>query len=385
MHRFRLIPLCALMLLCGCMHTKNIDEYAYVLNVGVERGTTMPYLVTLLVSAPGGAEETKVENKVITAEARSFSEAYETLNASYPSRLSFSRASLLVIGEDLARTGEQSTFLDFAFGKPDLWPNLRVVVAKPPLRDVFEGWLSDADPSLRKIKTSVGDLERSSGVSADAGYGTYLAAISDQRFDAMLAYAAVNEYGLTEDLIGKETYPYVGGSLLTESLLKTSTAGSAVFDGDRMVGILDGRHTMETLMVTDGFRKGDLGFTLPSGEEITVTLYRMHAPKIRSDGRAARVELFLEADPKEPEKLPMQSDELKAFLKRELEGELHAVLSALQRAGSDAMGFGRFEAMRMKTAEEWERYDWKPAYRTLSVTFSVTVMLSHSPHEPQKE
>jgi hypothetical protein len=81
----------------------------------------------------------------------------------------------------------------------------------------------------------------------------------------------------------------------------------------------------------------------------------------------------------------MQSDELKAFLKRELEGELHAVLSALQRAGSDAMGFGRFEAMRMKTAEEWERYDWKPAYRTLSVTFSVTVMLSHSPHEPQKE
>lgn len=385
MRSIRLIPLCAMLLLCGCMQSKNIDEYAYVLNVGVERGTTMPYLVTLLVSAPGGEEETKVENKVITAEARSFSEAYETLNASYPSRLSFSRASLLAIGEDLAKSGEQTAFLDFAFGKTDLWPNLRVVVAKPPLKDVFEGWLSDADPSLRKIKTSVGDLEKSSGISADAGYGTYLEAISDKRFDAMLAYAAVNGYGLTEDLIGKETYPYVGGALLTESLLKTTTAGSAVFDGDRMVGILDGRHTMETLMVTDGFRKGDFPFTFSDGREATVTLYRVRAPKIRWNGGAAEVELFLEADPKEPEALPVQSGELKTFLERQLEAELEEVLTALQRAGSDAMGFGRFAATHMKTAGEWERYDWKSAYRNLPVTFSVTVMLSHSPHDPQKE
>ncbi len=385
MRRIRLIPLCILLFLCGCMQSKNIDEYAYVLNIGVERGTTMPYLVTLLVSAPGGAEETKVENKVITAEARSFSEAYETLNASYPSRLSFSRTSLLAIGEDLAKTGEQTAFLDFAFGKTDLWLNLRVVVAKPPLKDVFEGWISDADPSLRKIKTSVGDLEKASGISADAGYGTFLEAICDKRFDAMLAYAAVNEYGLTEDLVGKNTYPYIGGRLLEESLLKTSTAGSAVFDGDRMVGILDGRHTMEVLMTTDGFQKGDLMFTLPQGEEITVSLYRMHAPKIRLNGEAAEVSLFLEADPKEPESLSMRSEELKAYIEQQLETELNEVFAALQRAGSDVMGFGRFAAKHMKTAGEWEQYNWKSAYRNLSVTFSVTVMLSHSPHDPQKE
>ncbi len=41
MRRIGLILFLPLMLF-GCMQSKNIDEYAYVLNVGVERGTTMP-------------------------------------------------------------------------------------------------------------------------------------------------------------------------------------------------------------------------------------------------------------------------------------------------------------------------------------------------------
>lgn len=373
----RLCLIAALLLpVLGCMQSKNIDEYAYVLNVGVERGMTMPYLVTVLVSVPGGTEDTKVENTVLSAEARSFSEAYETLNAAYPSRLSFARASLLAIGEDLAKNGEQTAFFDFAFGKPDLWPNLRTVIVKPPVRAVFEGWLTEADPSLRKIKTAVGDLSDESGMTADTGYSMYLEAIGDKRFDAMLAYAGVNEYGLEPDLLGGETYPYVGGSMLIESALKTSTAGSAVFDGDRMVGVLDGRHTMETLMVTDAFRKGEMHFTLPDGTTLRAALYRMRAPKIRLKNGEATVRLYLEADILEPQTLEMDRDALKTFLSGQLETELSAVLSALKSVDSDAMGFGRFRAMQFRSVSEWEACDWKAEYRILPVTFSVTLMLS---------
>ena len=377
MRRIFIMLLCCTLLL-GCMQSKNIDEYAYVLNIGVERGTTMPYLVTVLVSVPGGTEDTKVENVVITAEARSFSEACETLNAAYPSRLSFARASLLAIGEDLTKDGAQTAFLDFAFGKPDLWPNLRTVVVKPSIRSVFEGWITEADPSLRKIKTAVGDLSNESGTTADIGYSTYLEAISDKRFDAMLAYAGVNEYGLEPDLLGGEAYPHVGGSLLVESALKTSTAGSAVFDGDRMVGVLDGRHTMEVLMVTDAFKKGEMRFTLPDGNALDATLYRMRAPKIRLKNGEAIVELFLEADILEPA-YALDREKLKQWIREQLETELSAVLSALQSVGSDAMGFGRFRAMQFRTASEWEACDWKSEYRLLRVTFSVTLMLSHDP------
>ena len=375
-----LLILLALLPFAGCVHSKSLDEYAYVLNIGVEPGTTMPYLVTFLVSVPGGGtEEMKVTNTVLSAEARTFSEATETLNAAYPGRLSFSRASLLVLHEDLARTGAQTPFLDFSFGKPDLWQNLRVAVAKGSIREVFEGVISDADPSLRKIKTAVGELSRRSGLTADVGYGAYLEAVQDDRFDAMLAYAGVNEWTLSPDLVGGGAYPYVGGSLLVNSSLKTSTVGTAVFDGDRMVGILNGQHTMSVLMVTDAFRRGERIFALPDGRPLVVTLYRVRRPRIRLSGDMAQVKLFLEADVGEPQSVQMDSESFKALLRETLESDLSAVFMALQGVGSDAMGFGRFAAKEFRDAAAWEAYDWKAAYRTLRVAFSVSVGLAHDP------
>lgn len=386
MRSFRVALLILLLPLCGCMHAKSLDSYAYVLNIGVERGTTMPYLVTFLVSVPGdGTENTKISNRVITAEARTFSEAVNTLNAAYPSRLTFSRASLLVLHENLAETGAQTPFLDFSFGKEDLWQNLRVMVVNGSVREIFEGWLSESDPSLRKIKTAVGELTVQSGLAADVGYSEYLEGVTEQYGDPLLAYAGVNEYGLTPDSAGGSAYPYLGGSLLVESILHTSTAGSAVFDGDRMVSVLDGQHTMEVLMVKDVFRRGELLFTLPDGSPMSVTLYRMRAPKIRLNGSAAQVELYLEADPTEPQILSMDSETLRQYLEQQLSGELAAVFAALQRVGSDAMGFGRCAARAFRTAEAWEAYDWKADYQRLSVTFSVSVKLAHHPQNPGLE
>ena len=380
--RIRLALLILCLPLCGCMRGKSIDAYAYILNIGVEKGTTMPYTVSFLVSVPGdGTETTKVENKVITTEARTFSEAVNTLNTAYPSRLSFSRTSLLVLQEDLAREGGQTPFLDFSFGKSDLWANLRIVVIGSSVRETFEGWLSGSDPSLRKIKTAVGELSALSGLSADVGYSAYTEAVAGQYCDAMVAYAGVNRYGLRTDLLGGDAYPYIGGSMLIDSILKTSTAGSAVFDGDRMVGVLNGQHTMAALMVTDAFRRGDVLFTLPDGGEMAVTLYRVRKPKIRLSDGTAKVQLFLEADFSEPQTISVTSGALRTFIQERLENELSEVSRALQRVNSDAMGFGRFAARSFDTVEAWEAYDWKAAYRTLRIEFSVSVKLAHNPHD----
>ena len=382
--RFAWLILCLSFL--GCMHAKSLDAYAFVLNIGVEKGTTMPYTVSFLISVPGdGTETTKIENKIITAEARTFSEAVNTLNTAYPSRLSFSRTSLLVMQEELVREGAQTTFLDFSFAKSDIWQNLRVMVIKTPVRETFEGWLSESDPSLRKIKTAVAELTVASGLSPDMGFSAYSEAVCSRYRDPLLAYAGANEYELQEDLTGHNTYPYTGGSMLIDSMLKTSTSGSAVFDGDRMVGVLNGQHTMAVLMVTDEFRRGDKQMLLPDGRIMTVTLYRMRKPKIRLNGNSASVELYLEADPSQPLSISMDSEPLKDLIRSDLETELSAVFRALQRVNSDAMGFGRIKARAFRSVSEWEAYDWKADYRSMDVVFSVSVKLAHNPHDPSLE
>ena len=284
-----------------------------------------------------------------------------------------------------SRAGEQTAFLDLSFGKSDLWQNLRVVVANGSVREILEGWLSESDPSLRKIKTAVGDLSIQAGLCADIGFSAYREAVQGKYGDAILAYAGVNAYELKPDLLGDGAYPYTGGALLIDSLLKTSTAGSAVFDGDRMVGVLDGQHTMAVLMVIDAFQRGELVLSLPDGQPLAVTLYRMRRPKIRMRNGKATVDVFLEADPIEPLTVPADSESLRTWIETQVEVELQSVFRALQSVNSDAMGFGRFASRAFHSIEEWEAYDWKADYRRLSVAFSATVMLSHDPNDPSSE
>ena len=103
----------------------------------------------------------------------------------------------------------------------------------------------------------------------------------------------------------------------------------------------------------------------------------MRAPNIRLHNGEASVELHLKADVFDPETVSMEQDALKALIEERLETEFSAVFAALQRANSDAMGFGRFRAEQFRDVKAWEACDWKSEYRALNVTFSVTVMLSH--------
>ena len=95
--------------------------------------------------------------------------------------------------------------------------------------------------------------------------------------------------------------------------------------------------------------------------------------------------MYLEADLVSPQTVDMTSDELTAFLSSHLEQLLSRVFAALQRVNSDAMGFGRFAAMRFTSAEAWESFDAKAAYRALTVDFTAHVRLSHNPRRPVLE
>ena len=138
-------------------------------------------------------------------------------------------------------------------------------------------------------------------------------------------------------------------------------------------------------MTTGVFRKGEMLFTLPDRTLLSTALYRLRAPKIRLKGGEATVELFLEADVLSPVPVSTDGEELRRFLEAQLETELSGVCAALQRANSDAMGFGRFRAKQFRRVSDWENCDWKAEYRALSVRFCVTVMLSHNPRETETE
>lgn len=366
----------------GCMQSLSIGDYAYALYIGVEEGTSLPYKVTFLVAMPNGssADSSSISLNTVTAEARTLFEAMETVHAGLPSRLNFSRVSSMVVQEELMQDGRFLSFTDFALGKLDLWLNLRVLVTADPVTDVLNGIITDSDPSLSKLKQNIGVLAERSGITVDVSFSEMMEQFDSKTGDAMLAYCGTAAYRVREDLTGGNSYPYLGGNVLTESLLKTSILGAAVFDGDRMVGVLDGQHTMLVQMVNDRFERGRVLLQLDDGTLLTAYLYRLSAPKIEFSMDGACVSITLEADIEQPEYVPLEKrDAFQAMLEERLETELSHVLKSLQEHNSDAMGFGRYAVRSFDSTAAWEAFDWKAVYRSLPVSFSVNVRLSGNP------
>ena len=111
--------------LSGCYDYKEIDDYAYVFAVGIDRGVSDKWRLTVqfptMKAQGGGGGGGGMENGGISGEkdgytivgidAPSFFTGLNMLNASIPRRLNFMHTKIIVIGEDLAKSGKLDTYL----------------------------------------------------------------------------------------------------------------------------------------------------------------------------------------------------------------------------------------------------------------------------------
>lgn len=385
----RAIPLVLLLsLLCGCLRGVPLDRYCYVLDIGVERGNTLPYRFVFLLNqdtaGQGEEEADRGQVSMVSAEERSLFAAVDALSGALPAQLSFERTTLLAFSRELAEAGEIEAVTEGALSRLKIRQNVRVMVVKEDMRSALSGLVSPGDPSMNRLKANVTLFEENYGYVEDWGLSGMREAFHTHTEDALLPYAALTGGALEEDMAAGQPYPYLGGGLLGEGQLKTTLSGSAVFAGDRMVGVLSGQHTMLVLMAKGTFRAGHV--SLPWGEgTIDLALYALNRPKRSwSKGRFG-CEVFLEADLEDPTRLDVDARELIDAVQGYLAAEMDRVFRATARAGADVFGVGREAIRAFHSWEEWEAFGSTGWLRDVAATFTVRVKLSHSPHDPALE
>lgn len=375
-----------LALSAGCMEGVPLDKYCYVLDLGIERGERMPYRFVFLLNRDGEGEPGQEGGgvSVVHVEERSLFDAIEALSGALSAQLSFERATLLAFSREIAESGEIPALTDGAWGRLKIRQNIRVIILEADLISAFQGLISPEDPAMSRLKANVKLYMDSFGYVEDWGMSRMREAFRHQAGDALLPYAALVESAPRADMAGGLAYPYTGGQLLGEGQMKTSLAGSAVFSGGRMKGVLSGQHTMLVLMAKGTFRAGHV--SLPWGEgTIDLALYALNRPKRSwSKGRFG-CEVFLEADLEDPTRLDVDARELIDAVQGYLAAEMDRVFRATARAGADVFGVGREAIRTFHSWEEWEAFGSTGWLRDVAATFTVRVKLSHSPHDPALE
>ena len=382
------VTLLCLCLMTGCLGGVPLDKYCYVLDLGVERGDTMPYRFVFLLNedTAGSGEEGCDRGQVSMAcvEERSLFAAIDALSGALPAQLSFERTTLLAFSRELAEAGEIEAVTDGALSRLKIRQNVRVIVVAEDMRGAFQGLVSEGDPSMNRLKANVRLFEENYGYVEDWGLRRMQEAFENETGDALLPYAGLVDSQLQSDMAGGQVYPYLGGKLLGEGQIKTSLSGSAVFSGDRMVGLLSGQHTMLVLMAKGAFRAGHL--SLPwNGQALDLALYRLGRPKRSWCEGTFACEIGLEADLEQPATVDMSSEELIAAVESYLVGELGRVYAATAQAEADVFAVGKEAICAFPSCDRWQAYAFSSRLPQTKAIFRVKVKLSHSPQDPALE
>ncbi|PWM61948.1 MAG: hypothetical protein DBX63_05380 [Clostridia bacterium] len=381
-----LAPLC-----CGCLEATSLDEYGYVLTIGVDQGEQKKYNISFLLQKEGDSQEaqTGAGSYIITAEGDNLFDALTVVHVGVPYELNFTRTNFILLSDQIASSSRMDEFLSISFNALKLRQSAKLVIVRGTCAEYFEGLASADIPNVAKRQYNLFRTYQQEGMIPMTNFTTYQEAVGSGRFDVAIPVGRLDRsipsesdgekqqtQGETEtnDKDTTDGVKRTGG-------LRSYIHGSALFDGNRLAGLLDDEDTEILLLAMGQFQNGYLSVSDEKGT-VTFLIKETVIPHVQmSLGEAphavvtlalfAEIELDTSGNAEE-----RWDSELKGQLEKYIVMELNRVFEQCKLLNSDAMRFGRYACMQFSSVEAWRDYAWKEKYKNMTAEFGVTVKLN---------
>ena len=374
--------------LTACLKPVSLEDYGYVISVGVDKGTQKKYYITLMLQRESsGQSPSDSEGGVIilAAECDDVFDCIGTIESNIPYILNFSRTSFLIFSSEAAREGLIKEFLELPLDALRIRASAILIITRDTVSAFIGGLAANNDANVTKLQTSILlDREKTGMVSIMSVSRMYEACV-EGRYDICTALGAYDECIITD--MGQKKSEGEGEDPISDSSsgeriggLKSYIAGSALFDGWTMSGELDRDETMLLNIVNDEFKTGIFAFE-KEGETVTVVLEAKKANK-RFEGFDKESSPCFLIDVSLYAAVHMSGAEASAesaqrLLDNELseiiEESLYALFEKCRDANCDAMRLGTYISKSFASVEDWESFDWKTLYPSARVRFNVEI------------
>lgn len=397
-----LLLICMTLNLTACYDSKEIDDMAYVVSIGIDRGISDKWRLTLQIPTMkegGGSNEMKQEAKgsgegaqegytYVSVDAPSFFTGINMLNSSIPRKLKFTHAHIIVFSEEVAKSGLIKEFIAPIIRFREIRRSAHIFVVKGTALD----FIKNNRPFIgSQISKSFQQLIRE---SADTGFfpevplQSFYEGLISTTHQTIATIAAVNSHKSFQE----EGEPwgdafntgggYVAGQMPRFGDNKIELLGTAVFDGDIMVGELNGDETRYLLMARGEFKRGFFTMQDPKKPELIIPLDVMISKKtkvnVTFDGAKPIINLKVWLD---AELLAIQSrihyeqPKLKVLLEQAFQQTIkegiERVIKKCQALNADAFEFGDCATKNFLTINDWESYNWHDHFKEAAVTVEV--------------
>lgn len=384
----------------GCWDHSPIEETAFVMMLGVDLDPADPdqWVVTQMIALPahlsaqasgsGVGPSSGTPFYLISSRAASLQLALSAIGRQVPRQTRLDHMRVIVVGEEVARSGAGPVFA-WALRHPQVRPGTVVVVSEGPAQQFM-----DSQPVLDPLPGSavIGIIRHVQRI--DVAYQAHVYqlvqwVLSPRRDAAAPLVRRINP--LTARVpAGFEQQPAAGqppsapGETLPNEI---EIIGMAVFNGDRLVGAVQGPDARGVSWIRGG-SQGFISVPYPADPDRTVTVSILHTRSsldaepgddslrlvIRVEGEGSIYEAGaltpLSDDPYWPQ--------LEQAVADAIAQEIRRTVSRLQQLRADIFGFA--EHLYRRSPDAWRRVAdrWDDLYAQAEVEVDVRMRLSRT-------
>ncbi|NLC68601.1 MAG: Ger(x)C family spore germination protein [Clostridiaceae bacterium] len=419
--RICLIFLSAVLMLAatGCYDRHEIDEMAYVMAIGLDKGKTSELKMTLQFAVPimtgsgggggggngsgdGGSSGGQQKKPLIvtTLETPSIHSGINVVNSYVSKQLNFAHAQLVAFSEELARDGVQK-YIHALMRSKMARGSMVVVVVKGNAEEYLNSTnlLLEINPS--KYYKMTYDSYKYTGLTANTTLINFYLKMECYCSQAIATLAGVSKYKSTQDIIAKDGVSNekgeendldyrTAGNIPQYGAPATEIMGIAIFDGDKMVGELTGKETSYYLMVTGEYKNSYISVPDPmhKGEFIILNAKERRKPAKKLemvDGIPhADIEIDLEGDIvdiqsgmnyEEPANVRILEKAIEEYLGKEI---LIFLQKTAEEYHSDVCNLGQLIRTKFWLWEKWKEFNWLERYKDTKFNVKVKFKIRRS-------
>lgn len=372
----------------GCWSSKEIDEIAFIVAMAIDKAPGEDGLyITFRVANPsalvggeaggtvGGAQGQET-SLAVGIQAESIPEALDTLRSQVPRRPFLSHMQGLFIGEELAKEG-LAVVIDFLERHPEVRRTTEVIITRDS--SAAEYFTAVQPKLVTPSGIAVGGvLEQvsESGHAPVITLGEFSDAMGNSRKSAL---ATTVKLTAPVDPFDKQRSPEDAAP--TEGRYE----GTALFQGDRLVGYLDGHESRSLLMVRNELVRSSVAlaeYDAVARIARSRSSIRLDSPDplrftIAIDVLARMQQLRVEQHKKIEEVVP----ELEQLLEKKLEADIARLVERVQSLGSDVIELGRvLYQSNPRLWKEVEPYWFDDAFPRARVNVLVNARIIETGH-----
>lgn len=389
--------------LAGCWDRRELEEIAFMLAMGVDKGEKSTYAVTFMIALPaklagggggeggggGGGGKDDRPYMITTVDAPTIASALAIINTSVDRRVSLIQNRALFMGEDLAKISGLRTMDEITRFRESRRANYFVVV-KGRASEFLDKMKPEMEKSPSRYMEEMANTFRYTGMVPRTGQIHHFVTTVNSGYASPLTYYAAlsPEADASRESGGNTTGRFKAGDIPKKGGPNVEWVGGAAFSKDKMVGVLTGEEMRTLSILRNDFRRGYWSVRDPQqgdrGLYVSVDIQRgrpvLYSVDVTGARPRIRIDVTLEAeimaiqsdvDYTDPEKQGL----LETALSTELLNDANALIAKTKAWEADVLGLGRQVVRQFPTVAAWEAYDWPPRYKTADVEVHVRITL----------